>query len=439
MFLSSHFLAILPALCTVATGVSAALSPSNRMTARDNTTTAGLTGDSACTTNMCISAVLNGSTTQYTLASTGKQSVGWMAMLVTLSSCFTSLIPGSGFGTVMAGSPMVIMWPNSNGSVTISQRSAPTEQMPTLVANPARVATLDTALSTTSGNPQFVFTIPSDSSTAQNLIFGFCDTNPGTADPSATLQMHIENGNLNLDLSKALNSSSGSSTSSSSTQTSGSSMLSSTQRMIIAHAIVSVIAFALLLPSGILLARYLRTFTPTWYTGHWIAQLGLAGPAVIVGISLGFAAAGPIRSKILDQHKVFSRCPIITAADNIRDLQTTGIVLLVLYLLQVALGAVIHFVKPKNSTRRPIQNYFHALLGLTIIGLGLYQIHDGYSRQWTYYSGLGLVASGVNKLWIVWSTLIPVLYVLGLLLFLRKQYRQEAAARNEKSMVDSEH
>ncbi|CAK5265805.1 unnamed protein product [Mycena citricolor] len=424
MFLSSHFLAILPALCTVATGVSAALSPSNRMTARDNTTTAGLTGDSACTTNMCISAVLNGSTTQYTLASTGKQSVGWMAI---------------GFGTVMAGSPMVIMWPNSNGSVTISQRSAPTEQMPTLVANPARVATLDTALSTTSGNPQFVFTIPSDSSTAQNLIFGFCDTNPGTADPSATLQMHIENGNLNLDLSKALNSSSGSSTSSSSTQTSGSSMLSSTQRMIIAHAIVSVIAFALLLPSGVLLARYLRTFTPTWYTGHWIAQLGLAGPAVIVGISLGFAAAGPIRSKILDQHKVFSRCPIITAADNIRDLQTTGIVLLVLYLFQVALGAVIHFVKPKNSTRRPIQNYFHALLGLTIIGLGLYQIHDGYSRQWTYYSGLGLVASGVNKLWIVWSTLIPVLYVLGLLLFLRKQYRQEAAARTEKSQIDSEH
>jgi hypothetical protein len=90
--------------------------------------------------------------------------------------------------------------------------------------------------------------------------------------------------------------------------------------MVIAHAVFSVVGFALLLPSGVLVARYLRTFSPAWYTGHWIAQFGIgmvvlrdvlpttdpcptAGPAIVVGIVLGFKAAGPIGYKIMDDHK----------------------------------------------------------------------------------------------------------------------------------------
>lgn len=53
-----------------------------------------------------------------------------------------------GFGTQMENSPMVVMWPNSDSSITLSQRSASGEVMPTVVSNPPRVATLSTALST---------------------------------------------------------------------------------------------------------------------------------------------------------------------------------------------------------------------------------------------------------------------------------------------------
>ncbi|KAJ7683426.1 hypothetical protein B0H17DRAFT_1205127 [Mycena rosella] len=40
------------------------------------------TGDSKCTTYMCISAVVNGSNVQYTLSGTGKLPVGWLGMRV---------------------------------------------------------------------------------------------------------------------------------------------------------------------------------------------------------------------------------------------------------------------------------------------------------------------------------------------------------------------
>lgn len=50
----------------------------------------------------------------------------------------------------MANSQMVIMWPNSDSSITLSQREASAEVMPTVVSNPPRVASLSTALSTVS-------------------------------------------------------------------------------------------------------------------------------------------------------------------------------------------------------------------------------------------------------------------------------------------------
>ena len=60
----------------------------------------------------------------------------------------------------MANTPMVIMWPNSDGSITVSQRQAPSEQMPTLVSNPPRVATADQAGSDLTGTqPKLAFTI----------------------------------------------------------------------------------------------------------------------------------------------------------------------------------------------------------------------------------------------------------------------------------------
>ena len=52
----------------------------------------------------------------------------------------------SGFGSQMVNTPMVILWPNSDGSVTLSQRSASGRFMPTVVSSPPRVASLQNSL-----------------------------------------------------------------------------------------------------------------------------------------------------------------------------------------------------------------------------------------------------------------------------------------------------
>lgn len=70
---------------------------------------------------MCITATVNSSTVQYALTSTGKADLGYMAM---------------GFGTQMAGSPMVIMWENSDGTFMLSQRTASGYVMHTVDSNP---------------------------------------------------------------------------------------------------------------------------------------------------------------------------------------------------------------------------------------------------------------------------------------------------------------
>ncbi|KAJ3007019.1 hypothetical protein NUW54_g3716 [Trametes sanguinea] len=51
------------------------------------------------------------------------------------------------------------------------------------------------------------------------------------------------------------------------------------EKYIIAHAIFCVIGFLGFLPLGALLARYTRTYTPSWFTAHWICQLALGASA----------------------------------------------------------------------------------------------------------------------------------------------------------------
>ncbi|KAJ6567832.1 hypothetical protein B0H10DRAFT_1830301 [Mycena sp. CBHHK59/15] len=379
---------------------------------------------------MCIAAVVNGSTVQYTLSGTGRRTPGWMGM---------------GFGSTMANTPMVIMWGNSDGLITLSQRQAISEIQPSVVASPPRVATLSTALSTTSGNAAFVFTIPANSDTTQKLIFGFGTANPGDSSTGANLQQHLDYGSFTLDLTAALTATStgtGTAATSTSTSSSGDSSSGPTddipltpyQRMIIAHAVFCVVGFALLLPTGVLVARYLRTFTPTWYTGHWIAQFGIAGPSIIIGVVLGFEAAGKIGSKIFDDHKASPLSPCLCLC--LTPPQKNGVILFALYLTQCVVGAVIHWVKPKNAKGRPPQNYLHAIFGLAIIGFGMYQIRSGYREEWPNYTALGSVPSVVNTLWMCGvSCLLPLLYAGGLTL-LRKQYRQEDAYRKGYGVDD---
>ena len=86
----------------------------------------------------------------------------------------------------------------------------------------------------------------------------------------------------------------------------------------------------------------------------------LAGPIVIVGVALGIAAVANAQARHLDD-----------------DHKKWGIAIFVLYIVQCSLGAIIHYIKPSSWTarkKRPAQNYFHAILGLLVIGLSFYQV-----------------------------------------------------------------
>jgi hypothetical protein len=119
------------------------------------------------------------------------------------------------------------------------------------------------------------------------LIYAFGTDTPSSSDAStATFNQHLEFGFLSLDLTK-------SSTNSSILQAPALSLLkpdnggaaptpaavtkktTPAEMVILAHAIVCSIAFLAVMPAGALLARYYRTFSPTWFKGHWILQFGL--------------------------------------------------------------------------------------------------------------------------------------------------------------------
>jgi hypothetical protein len=83
------------------------------------------------------------------------------------------------------------------------------------------------------------------------------------------MQYHDDRYQSKLDLSKALGSN-GQPDSSSADEL----PLTPRQKMIVAHAILCVIGFLLLLPAGALLARYWRTYSNMWFKGHWFVQVG---------------------------------------------------------------------------------------------------------------------------------------------------------------------
>ncbi|KAJ2918043.1 hypothetical protein MD484_g2374, partial [Candolleomyces efflorescens] len=352
-------------------------------------------GDSKCVTNMCIDAVVNGSTVQYTLTSQ-RSSVGWIAM---------------GFGTSMTRTPMVIMWPNSDGSITLSQRQASGEVEPQVVSSPPRVATLQQSLSVTSGsNPKFVYTVPANSDTRQSIIYAFGTTNPSSSAVDARLLQHVSYGTTTLDLTKTTG---GTTTSSTPTSGSSASELTSNQRTLFAHAIIATLGFLLFLPIGALLPRYLRTFVagPTWFKSHWIIQFLFGGITIIIGVALGIA--GVSNRGALHVNTTHKRL---------------GVVLFALYFLQVGVGAFIHWVKPRQPRARPPQNYFHAILGIVIIALAFYQVRTGFRSEWSRATGRDDVPNGINIVWYIWVVALPLAYGAGMA-FLPKQYAQERKLR----------
>ena len=66
------------------------------------------------------------------------------------------------------------------------------------------------------------------------------------------------------------------------------------------------------------------------------------------------------------------------------------------------LGAFIHYVKKKDRIRRPPQNYFHAVVGLLVIALALYQVRSGYDYEWPTVTGRGPLPPAVDVIYWIW-------------------------------------
>ncbi|TDL18798.1 hypothetical protein BD410DRAFT_792984 [Rickenella mellea] len=182
------------------------------------------------------------------------------------------------------------------------------------------------------------------------------------------------------------------------------------------HATLCAVGFLILLPIGALVGRYLRTFTSRWFWGHWVIQFLVAGPVILTGWAFGYRlTADNFTGHWNDPHK------------------KTGLALLILYIIQVLLGAIIHFFKTPYffSGRRPPQNYLHATIGLAIIALAFYQVHYGITFEWYELTGgLHVVPHSVMSAWIAVAVVFWTLYVIGLAL-LPRQYKIEAVNRSQ--------
>jgi len=192
------------------------------------------------------------------------------------------------------------------------------------------------------------------------------------------------------------------------------------------HAHLETLGFLVLLPIGVLVGRYLRTFDRRWFWVHWVMQFLISGPVILSGWALGYQTTQSL----------------FTGGNWVDTHKKIGLVLLILYLIQMALGAFIHLIKFPSwmTTRlhRPPQNYLHAFLGLVIIALAAFQVHYGMWTEWAHSLGtLHPVHMGCKHFWLSWVVVFWSLYGLGLLL-LPRQWRQERNAAAPKSLQDAE-
>jgi len=178
------------------------------------------------------------------------------------------------------------------------------------------------------------------------------------------------------------------------------------------HAILASVAFLIVIPLGVLIPRYLRTFTNLWWYPHWLLNFFVGAPLVYAAWGMA-ARARHLSHFPLDHHK------------------RVGFAILSLYTAQLLLGVFIHFVRVPFLFvhHRPPQNYFHTILGLTILAMAAYQIHYGLYHEWPIATGnIHPIKDWAKHTWLALVIVFWSLFVIGLA-FLPRQYRQEREGR----------
>nr|XP_019045750.1 hypothetical protein I302_06141 [Kwoniella bestiolae CBS 10118]OCF24680.1 hypothetical protein I302_06141 [Kwoniella bestiolae CBS 10118] len=319
---------------------------------------------------------------------------------------------------------MIIAWPNSDGSITLSQRKTNNHVTPTVDSNPPRKATLlsSSSFSNTS-TTSISFTLPSNSNTnSTNLIWAYGNKNPGSSSASTSnLAQHLASGNTQISLlanslpSPTTTNGNGNST----TSNRPSSRTSKT--VLIAHVACGGIATMAILPIGILIPRISRGLTMKRW---WFPVHGALNGVLAFGLIV--AAFGIARANFTGGFNSTHR--------------KLGLTLFILSIIQTLLGILTHWWQPKHrlqtkSGRGPV-NFLHMLLGLVVVGIGFGTVWWGLDEEWERWSGTGAPSVGWKVGWGLVVGITALAYIGGLYL-LPRQLKMEKERRHWASSISN--
>lgn len=153
----------------------------------------------------------------------------------------------------------------------------------------------------------------------EDLIFAYSPVRPDSDSPHATMARHKEAGYLTLKFSEEEaeipapptdDAASHKEESDSHDEVVGHQESGVHTTTVLLHAFFLSFAFLLLLPTGVITARWARTFTPVWFKVHWIINFPLAMPLILLGWVLGPVAVNQHGSgHFNDRHKVRTTFP----------------------------------------------------------------------------------------------------------------------------------
>ncbi|QRV81132.1 cytochrome b561 domain-containing protein [Ceratobasidium sp. AG-Ba] len=190
------------------------------------------------------------------------------------------------------------------------------------------------------------------------------------------------------------------------------------------HGSLMATGFFILLPLGSIAARYLRAYLPfqQWLSAHATIQLLLAMPIITSGFGVGVHLA-MYNGQFKNPHTKI------------------GLTLFLMYWIQLGLGILTAGTpspalgnaenKGQPDRRHPMRArpwyaILHVFWGLSMILIASVQVRRGYKIEWPEKRGQP-VSKSVDNAWIAWVIIIPVIYLGGLALLLRRQWAQERA------------